>query len=295
MKDENSDRKGTLKEMNERECGRTGSVAVQNKKECDIIQDLLPSYVDNICSEASREWIEEHLAECSTCRQTAELMKNTELSSKRMEQEGLDAARKVIRKNLWGSMINLVLCLILGGMMIFVFGTDMVQIPNLILYIAMPICMAMTWLVCQKQSKVRKWDRWDFVCLTGTVLVTMYGALVLGYGFNQALKGETIFRLELNEFGPFLYGQMVLAAVLCFAVYFVQMVRVARRGRNGSLLMNVCLVGIFLMLACCVHMGYLMDLETAVRVLRKTMVVTLLIGAAGTVCFFVLDKVFGKR
>jgi len=28
-----------------------------NKKECDIIKDLLPSYIDNICSEASRELV----------------------------------------------------------------------------------------------------------------------------------------------------------------------------------------------------------------------------------------------
>ena len=39
-----------------------------SKRECDIIKDLLPSYVDEICSEASKEWIEEHLKECAQCR-----------------------------------------------------------------------------------------------------------------------------------------------------------------------------------------------------------------------------------
>ena len=36
-------------------------------KECEIIRDLLPLYVDDACSAASREIIEEHLKECGDC------------------------------------------------------------------------------------------------------------------------------------------------------------------------------------------------------------------------------------
>ena len=35
---------------------------------CAIIQDLLPLYCDSICSEASRELVEEHVAQCGGCR-----------------------------------------------------------------------------------------------------------------------------------------------------------------------------------------------------------------------------------
>ena len=77
-----------------------------SKRECDIIKDLLPSYVDEICSEASKEWIEEHLKECEGCRALAERMKNTEISAKRLEQEQLEAGRKVIRQNLKRSLFS---------------------------------------------------------------------------------------------------------------------------------------------------------------------------------------------
>lgn len=41
------------------------------KYNCDIIKDLLPSYTDNICSEASRKVVEEHFKECASCRKLA--------------------------------------------------------------------------------------------------------------------------------------------------------------------------------------------------------------------------------
>ena len=43
-----------------------------NKLSCGIIKDLLPLYVDNVCSEESKTIIEEHIADCPKCE--AELM-----------------------------------------------------------------------------------------------------------------------------------------------------------------------------------------------------------------------------
>ena len=35
---------------------------------CEMIQDLLPLYLDGVCSEESKKAIEQHLAECSGCK-----------------------------------------------------------------------------------------------------------------------------------------------------------------------------------------------------------------------------------
>ena len=35
---------------------------------CNIIEDLLPLYVDDMVSEDSRKLVEEHLKECPACR-----------------------------------------------------------------------------------------------------------------------------------------------------------------------------------------------------------------------------------
>lgn len=41
---------------------------LSNKVSCDVIKDLLPLYVDDVCSEASRQLLEEHLAGCEACQ-----------------------------------------------------------------------------------------------------------------------------------------------------------------------------------------------------------------------------------
>lgn len=39
-----------------------------DRMHCDIVKDLLPLYVDDVCSEKSKATIEEHLKECEECR-----------------------------------------------------------------------------------------------------------------------------------------------------------------------------------------------------------------------------------
>ena len=41
---------------------------------CDLIQDLLPLYHDEVCSQTSREAVEEHLADCTACQKVLDAM-----------------------------------------------------------------------------------------------------------------------------------------------------------------------------------------------------------------------------
>ena len=45
-------------------------------KQCEIVRDLLPLYIDNACSESSAEMIEAHLPECDECTSIHQAMKN---------------------------------------------------------------------------------------------------------------------------------------------------------------------------------------------------------------------------
>ena len=47
------------------------------KYNCEIIKDLLPLYVDNICSNQSRKIVEEHLDECPKCQTYLQEIKKT--------------------------------------------------------------------------------------------------------------------------------------------------------------------------------------------------------------------------
>lgn len=47
-----------------------------NIRKCDVVQDLLPLYYDDACSDSSRELVEAHLEDCEKCRRTYEELKN---------------------------------------------------------------------------------------------------------------------------------------------------------------------------------------------------------------------------
>ena len=48
------------------------------KISCDIINDLLPLYVEGLASEDTRKAVEEHVTACSSCRKNLEKMRKPE-------------------------------------------------------------------------------------------------------------------------------------------------------------------------------------------------------------------------
>lgn len=60
-------------------------------KQCEVIQDLLPLYIDNICSEESRHMVSEHLKGCAECKRLYENMTKSE--ARGLEGPELDSQR----------------------------------------------------------------------------------------------------------------------------------------------------------------------------------------------------------
>ncbi|MCI8275027.1 MAG: zf-HC2 domain-containing protein [Lachnospiraceae bacterium] len=72
-------------------------------RQCEIIQDLLPLYMDNACSRSSVQMIEGHLAECEECAKLLQAMKSNQYEETlRLEKEGVIAhhARREKRRTL---------------------------------------------------------------------------------------------------------------------------------------------------------------------------------------------------
>ena len=67
---------------------------------CDIIRDLLPLYCDGLCSEASRQEIEAHVAQCEECRACLVEMKEEETRKLRIRLYNLKSLKKKGGKNL---------------------------------------------------------------------------------------------------------------------------------------------------------------------------------------------------
>lgn len=60
---------------------------MKNKLPCEIVRDLLPSYVDGLTSEVTNEAICEHIQSCNVCKETLHRMQGPEEIKSEEEQE----------------------------------------------------------------------------------------------------------------------------------------------------------------------------------------------------------------
>lgn len=85
------------------------------KLPCDIVQDLLPLYEDGLCSQTTREAVEEHLRECETCGKEHEAVQELAepevvVEPKQEEKATAKSFRKI--RNRWIASIVIILLLI---------------------------------------------------------------------------------------------------------------------------------------------------------------------------------------
>ncbi len=72
---------------------------MDNKKECKIVQDLLPSYVDNLTQNETNDFLENHLKNCEECSRKLEKMKSEfKLENKKQNKKEIDYMKKVRKK-----------------------------------------------------------------------------------------------------------------------------------------------------------------------------------------------------
>ena len=99
---------------------------------CEVVQDLIPLYADNLVSEKTREIVDEHVARCPSCAKAVNeakdsLKENFDCESVNYEGKDVDYLRKVRassrKKIIAGVCITLCLALIFAGIKLFVCGS----------------------------------------------------------------------------------------------------------------------------------------------------------------------------
>ena len=81
---------------------------------CGIIRDLLPLYMDDVCSTDSRQAVQEHLPVCEKCRKYYETMKSTdgfaETQCRESEDMKMEERLKHVKSKLNRKITNIILC-----------------------------------------------------------------------------------------------------------------------------------------------------------------------------------------
>lgn len=82
---------------------------------CEIIRDLLPSYVDGLTSEESNREITAHVAECAPCKEILEQMQEEVQAKEEKEGRKINPFRKFNRRMMSAVAVAVAVCIGVGG------------------------------------------------------------------------------------------------------------------------------------------------------------------------------------
>lgn len=103
---------------------------MKNKKECEIVQDLLINYADGILNPESKKLVEEHLVQCEECQEKLKHIKEDMKENDNKEQIELDYLKKIRIKTRIKSVLIAIGIIIL--IVIIMFFNNFIKINSII-------------------------------------------------------------------------------------------------------------------------------------------------------------------
>lgn len=257
-----------------------------SKLNCNIISDLLPSYLDNICTKDTKDAVDSHLAQCSQCRNRAQMMRDTDFVSVKAECREIDYMKK-IKRNLDNK--KTAACLLLAAAALSAAAwlvLDGYRFQQAWIYGILPaVLTAVTGMILSDENK--KMGRTQKIMTALSLIVTGYGILLAIFASISLTPGsalqKSMFFLELQQVGPFCYYQFVAIILLQIVLYLYGLYSAGRKNHVSLLQMGICMTGEYMMLAQ-VHWQRALDSDSAAALshLLVFVAVPLLGGAAGT-------------
>lgn len=252
------------------------------KMNCDIIRDLIPSYVDDICSEATKKCVETHVKDCSECREILKLCRDNILTGENAEQLALDVFQKIKKRMQIQFISNIVLIVtICFSIQILRQHTNELITPYAILLI---ICMCANLLInmsCRIQKRANKTDH-----LMGflSLLISIGMASAFCYITQKAIIANSepiFFGLEASQCGSVL-NRLFSAAFLIQLAFFIYCLLGIHRSQK-NLLLHSCLAiaEIFLMSAYQALLHRLDTPESFFALFSRITIITVIVAILG--------------
>lgn len=101
------------------------------KRDCKIVRDLLPNYIEKLTDEVTNEFIEEHIASCEECRRALHDM-NGEVEIEEFNQdEEINYLKKLNTKvKMTIAVVSLIVIIIASCVSIYIYNKNKIQVNN---------------------------------------------------------------------------------------------------------------------------------------------------------------------
>ncbi len=259
------------------------------KMNCDIIQDLIPSYVDEICSDATKTCVEEHLKDCEACKRIADLCRKTAFSAASLERKQLDGLRKWKSKIKWHNLLSYLFLLFMVGLGLYTF-TGSPDFSINIYYILFAVCMIGTCLFTAPLGKLQPMQKADWFMIGGTVLLSFFCLSTMFLSLTMVHHGQSPLGLAPQKVGPFISNILLMSFVVQLLLTVLLLIRLFQRSLNTRYGLCATLTGSFLALAYRTLLNDMSILEIFQRYLLEITLVLLGIGILGALLIRLLSN-----
>lgn len=271
------------------------------KLECDVIRDLIPSYVEEICSETSKQYVDEHLQDCPDCDRLMRQLRDTDFSTTKLEQRQFDGYKKAKRQISQQSISGVLLAVSLvfsaiAASWLLVYGGG--ARSDKVYYMLLGISVACTiyYMTVRKPTTPMQKTDWSMTILS--VLATGYLTWLVHYSLTEFMVYRIPFGIQAGQFGSFVRYQFNAAAILQLVMYLLLLWRLVKKQINNGGTLCLCLTGICLTYLYNNYFGS-MDLssgfsENTILEWWAMIGIALGIGLLGIILLWILSKVWTK-
>ncbi len=253
----------------------------EKKWECGLIQDVLPLYADEVCSESTARAVEEHLAECESCRALAQKLRQTEFTADRIEADTIDGMKKVRKKIKRQQLAEILLVAVL--FLLGINGFNGSRPTSVIVYaVLFLVCFAGIYETGTDMRERKKGGAADRALTAVSVAVSLAAIGLLTLAFSQIKAGDpTVLGVAPENCGPFLAKLWAGCFLVQLLVLFTLLKRQKTHGIENRVRACVSLTGIFLLLSYVEALRFLDTAEQAIRWFAGVSIGVWICGMAG--------------
>ena len=230
---------------------------------CNIIKDLLPLYIEDICSEDSKKLVEEHLKECSSCKETYELLHHTALVIDVAEKKEINAIKKIkshtsnrLRANYFWLLATIAIVILL----LLYYVSELSSTTYLLL---MPLVILGTGCTFYRMSSSGRSSTrlWKLLLVVQGIGI-LYSIALLFYTMHTLNSTGHFWGLPPYKIGPFLSLQFTLIIIASLLILIFHLYQVILGKMQYSLLSNLSISCIFLTLSYQSMLYQMVDLDS---------------------------------
>lgn len=257
------------------------------KMNCDIVQDLMPSYVDGICSQASKDCVETHIKECEKCREMMKCYKQNEFSETEITMKQVDAFKKIHAKMKRQNVFSGILVFLLAGMGIYTFGTNYISMSTITFYVLFPVCLIGLYIVSSKKQRWEQSEKPEYIMAGASLVSTIFGIGILFYLIGSIQDGRIPFHLKLEQTGPFIHRIWGILFLIQIILFTLSIFRMLHKHIDCRWVITTCMTSMFLLLC---YVTLLRELTSVKEFKGEFMQMTVVVGVIGIVGIGVFRK-----